>query len=322
MRTITKSVAAVTASLALGATMAITSAGSAEAAGCNTNLSSFSTVQKGTKGTKARTVECLLKSAGERPSRNGKISSHDVGQIKKFQGKHKISKTGKVARQTWTALISRGSKKYLRNGKSGADVVRLQRALTASGHKVSDTGWFGPMTRNAVKSYQRSVGLKATGTANTATWSALQDGKVGKKASVKKKSTKKKASKKKSSKKSSKSSSSKAKRAVSYAYKQIGDPYRYGATGPNSWDCSGLTGGAWKAAGVKIPRTSQAQYRGLKKVSKSNLRPGDLVTFYGGRSHIGIYVGNGNIIHASRPGTPVNKMKMKYMPYAGAVRPA
>ena len=73
---------------------------------------------------------------------------------------------------------------------------------------------------------------------------------------------------------------------------------------------------------MKIPRTSQAQYRSLKKVSKSNLRPGDLVTFYGGRSHVGIYVGKGYIIHASRPGKPVNKMKMKYMPYAGAVRPA
>lgn len=314
MRTITRSVAAVTASLALGATVAITGPGTAEAAGCNTNLSSFSTVKKGTKGTKARTVECLLKSAGERPSRNGKISSYDVKQIKKFQGKHKISKTGKVARQTWTALISRGSKSYLRYGKKGSHVVRLQRALTASGHKVPDTGWFGPMTRNAVKSYQRSVGLKATGTANSATWSALQDGKVGK--------AKKKSAKKKSTKKSSKKSTSKAKKAVAFAYKQLGDRYRYGGTGPSSWDCSGLTGGAWKAAGVKIPRTSQAQYRALKKVSKSNLRPGDLVTFYGGRSHIGIYVGKGYVIHASRPGKPVNKMKMKYMPYAGAVRPA
>ena len=312
--------------------MAITGSGTAEAAGCNTNLSSFSTVQKGSKGTKARSVECLLKAAGGRSSQNGSISSYDVKHIKKFQGKHKISKTGKVARQTWTALVSSGSKKYLRQGSKGSHVVRLQRALTASGHKVPDTGWFGPMTRNAVKSYQRSVGLKATGTANSATWSALQDGKVGKSSSKKssskkshKKSSKKSSSKKshkKSSKKSSKSSSSKAKRAVAFAYKQIGDPYRYGGTGPNSWDCSGLTGGAWKAAGVKIPRTSQAQYRSLKKVSKSNLRPGDLVTFYGGRSHVGIYVGKGYIIHASRPGKPVNKMKMKYMPYAGAVRPA
>lgn len=315
MRPITRSVAAVTASLALGATVAITGPGTAEAAGCNTNLSSFTTVKKGTKGTKARTVECLLKAAGERPSRNSSISSYDVKQIKKFQGKRKISKTGKVARQTWTALISRGSKKYLRYGKKGSHVVRLQRALTASGNKVPDTGWYGPMTRNAVKSYQRSVGLKATGTANSATWSALQDGKVGK---AKKKSTKKKSTKKSSK----KSSSSKGKKAVAFAYKQLGDRYRYGGTGPNSWDCSGLTRGAWKAAGVKIPRTSQAQYRGLKKVSKSKLRPGDLVTFYGGRSHIGIYVGKGYVIHASRPGKPVNKMKMKYMPYAGAVRPA
>ena len=84
---------------------------------------------------------------------------------------------------------------------------------------------------------------------------------------------------------------------------------------------SGLTRGAWKAAGKKIPRTSQAQSRYGKKVKKSKLKKGDLVFFYSGKSHVGIYAGKGKVIHASRPGKPVAYIKMKYMPYAGARRP-
>ena len=115
---------------------------------------------------------------------------------------------------------------------------------------------------------------------------------------------------------------SKGAKALAFAKRQLGDRYRYGGTGPNAWDCSGLTRGAWKHAGKKIPRTSQGQSRHGKKVAKSKLRKGDLVFFYSGRSHVGIYAGNGKVIHASRPGKPVSYIKMKYMPYAGARRPA
>ena len=111
-------------------------------------------------------------------------------------------------------------------------------------------------------------------------------------------------------------------KALAFAKRQLGDRYRYGGTGPSSWDCSGLTRGAWKHAGKKIPRTSQGQSRYGKKVAQSNLRKGDLVFFYSGKSHVGIYAGRGKVIHASRPGKPVAYIKMKYMPYAGARRPA
>ena len=83
-----------------------------------------------------------------------------------------------------------------------------------------------------------------------------------------------------------------------------------------------MTRGAWKHAGKKIPRTSQGQSHAGKKVAKSKLRKGDLVFFYSGKSHVGIYAGKGKVIHASRPGKPVAYIKMKYMPYAGARRPA
>ena len=109
--------------------------------------------------------------------------------------------------------------------------------------------------------------------------------------------------------------------AVAFAMAQIGDYYAYGGTGPSMWDCSGLTGGAWAAAGVSVPRTSQAQFYGLPRVSMDALAPGDIVGYYGGVSHVGIYIGNGQIVHASRPGRPVSVAPLYSMPVAGAVRP-
>ena len=110
--------------------------------------------------------------------------------------------------------------------------------------------------------------------------------------------------------------------ALAWARKQLGKPYVFGATGPGSFDCSGLTLGAWKAAGVSINRTSQAQFRNGRAVSKADLQPGDLVFYYGGISHVALYVGNGTIIHAPHPGSSVKYAKLDSMPFAGARRPA
>jgi cell wall-associated NlpC family hydrolase len=115
--------------------------------------------------------------------------------------------------------------------------------------------------------------------------------------------------------------SSRGAKALAFAKSQIGKPYRFGSSGPNAYDCSGLTGAAWRSVGVSLPRTSQGQYRGGRAISRSELQPGDLVFFYGGISHVGIYAGNGMMVHAPRPGKGVQYIKMKYMPYAGARRP-
>jgi cell wall-associated NlpC family hydrolase len=121
---------------------------------------------------------------------------------------------------------------------------------------------------------------------------------------------------------SSSSSSSKGQIALAYAKKQLGKPYVWGATGPRSFDCSGLTSSAWRAAGVSIPRVSRAQSTGAgRAISKSELRPGDLVFFYSPVSHVAMYVGNGVVIHAPRPGKSVTYTEMSHMPYAGARRP-
>ncbi|GGU12118.1 C40 family peptidase [Nocardioides albus] len=115
--------------------------------------------------------------------------------------------------------------------------------------------------------------------------------------------------------------SGRAKVAVDYALAQVGDAYVYGATGTSSWDCSGLTMGAWGEAGVGLPHSSSAQYSSGPQVSRDQLAPGDLVFYYSPISHVGIYIGNGMIVHASNPSTGVKVSPMDEMPYTGAVRP-
>lgn len=115
---------------------------------------------------------------------------------------------------------------------------------------------------------------------------------------------------------------SRAARAVSYAYKALGSPYVWGATGPNAFDCSGLTQAAYRAAGVSLPRTTYAQIDAGRRVGRSELQPGDLVFFYSGISHVGLYVGNGQMIHAPNPSAPVRLAPIDQMPFAGATRVA
>jgi cell wall-associated NlpC family hydrolase len=111
--------------------------------------------------------------------------------------------------------------------------------------------------------------------------------------------------------------------ALAYARKQLGKPYRFGGAGPSTFDCSGLTLQAWKAAGVTLPRISQEQIRVGKVVSKADLQPGDLVFFYDASAptHVGLYVGDGVILHAPRPGKSVEYSKLSAMPFVGARRP-
>lgn len=115
---------------------------------------------------------------------------------------------------------------------------------------------------------------------------------------------------------------SRAAAAVAFAYTALGKPYVWGATGPSSFDCSGLTQAAWRSAGVSLPRTTYTQINAGRRVSRSELAPGDLVFFYSGVSHVGLYIGNGRMIHAPRPGAPVRIAPIDEMPFAGATRVA
>ncbi|MEU3221773.1 NlpC/P60 family protein [Streptomyces sp. NPDC006976] len=118
------------------------------------------------------------------------------------------------------------------------------------------------------------------------------------------------------------SASTKAEKVLAFARAQIGKPYVWGATGPSSYDCSGLTQAAWKAAGVDIPRTTWDQVNVGTRIATADLQPGDLVFFYDDISHVGIYKGDGMMIHAPKPGANVREESIYYMPIYGSVRPA
>ncbi|MEU5168901.1 C40 family peptidase [Streptomyces mutomycini] len=109
--------------------------------------------------------------------------------------------------------------------------------------------------------------------------------------------------------------------AVRYAVEQIGKPYVWGAEGPESYDCSGLTSQAWSSAGLAIPRTSQEQWRRLPKVPVGSLRPGDLVVYFPKATHVALYIGDGLVVQAPRPGATVKVSPLASNPLLGAVRP-
>ncbi|GLF94133.1 C40 family peptidase [Streptomyces yaizuensis] len=109
--------------------------------------------------------------------------------------------------------------------------------------------------------------------------------------------------------------------AYAAAQSKIGTPYVYGASGPNSFDCSGFTSWAFAQADVSIPRTSQAQATiGTRINSQSDLQVGDLVFFYSDLHHVGFYAGNGQILHSPRTGAVVRYESINNMPYMFGVR--
>ncbi|MEU3505717.1 NlpC/P60 family protein [Streptomyces hundungensis] len=117
------------------------------------------------------------------------------------------------------------------------------------------------------------------------------------------------------------SASEQGKKAVKFATDQIGKKYVWGAAGPDTFDCSGLTSQAWLAAGHPVPRTSQEQWAQLPHVAIKDMRPGDLVIYFADATHVGMYIGDGAIVHAPRPGRNVTITGAGSMPILGVVRP-
>ncbi|MCB5167172.1 NlpC/P60 family protein [Streptomyces bambusae] len=115
--------------------------------------------------------------------------------------------------------------------------------------------------------------------------------------------------------------SGRAAAAVAAARAAVGRPYVWGATGPSGFDCSGLMVWSYRQAGVSLPRTSQAQRFAGRHVPLSEARPGDLVTYRSDASHVGMYVGNGQVVHAPYPGAPVRYDPVGMMPVSAVTRP-
>lgn len=115
--------------------------------------------------------------------------------------------------------------------------------------------------------------------------------------------------------------SERAAKAIKFARDQLGKPYGWGKSGPASFDCSGLTQQAWAAAGVKLSRTTWDQVNDGPRVAKSQLQPGDLVFFNSDNSHVGLYIGDGLMIHAPHTGTVIKIAPISEMPFYAAMRP-
>lgn len=108
--------------------------------------------------------------------------------------------------------------------------------------------------------------------------------------------------------------------AIRYAMAQVGGRYSYGGVGPDAFDCSGLMMMAWAQAGIGLPHSSRAQFGVGTRVSASQLQPGDMVFYYSPISHVGMYIGNGLIVHAANPGAGIRVSPLYSMPFTGAVR--
>ena len=110
--------------------------------------------------------------------------------------------------------------------------------------------------------------------------------------------------------------------AAKFACAQIGKPYVWAADGPGSYDCSGLTMTSWRQAGISMPHNAAAQRRAIPSVSRANLRPGDLVFYFSDLHHVGMYVGDGWIVHAPRANDVVRMQRMDRMSIHSYGRPA
>ncbi|GIG02265.1 C40 family peptidase [Catellatospora citrea] len=111
-------------------------------------------------------------------------------------------------------------------------------------------------------------------------------------------------------------------KAVQFACRQIGKMYGWGDAGPSTFDCSGLTMAAWAQAGVSLPHNARSQRANVKSVSRADLKPGDLVFYYSDLHHVGMYAGNGWIVHASQTGKPIAMRRMDAAPIHSFGRPA
>ncbi|WP_236915320.1 C40 family peptidase [Clostridium sp. Cult2] len=223
-----------------------------------------------------------------------------VEAVRSFQSSQGLNPDGSFGPDTFEALKKVIEleplvyERLLKEGLDGEDIKALQERLKILGFLDIDecTTYFGSQTKEALKSFQNLYGIKVDGTAGAETIEAINEALKGNKRRVKPFSSR-----------GSSTISDLGIKIINTAKKYIGTPYRYGGTSSKGFDCSGFTQFVFKQNGITIPRTSIDQAGAGEKISKENLRIGDLVIFHGtyrkGPSHAGIYIGDGNFIHSS-----------------------
>lgn len=219
-----------------------------------------------------------------------------------------FSSTGIITfAKTTTHKASTTAKK---NNMSKAKVKSVQTGLKSLGYfKYKVDGVCGPKTISAVKRFQKSNKLIADGIVGTKTTL-----KINQKLSTKKKTSRKL---------SSRGTYGSVMKIISYAKKYLGVDYNFGSASPNEFDCSGFTMYVFRTVGISLPHSAAAQSNIGHTVSRNNLEPGDLVFFHTtgtGISHVGIYLGNGNFIHASSGAGHVTTSSLSKPFYASRFR--
>ncbi len=195
-----------------------------------------------------------------------------------------------------------------RMGDYGEEVQKVQRALASAGYDISVDGDFGPATEDAVKRYQKDNGLEVDGLVGPAVYTSLFGTNFPEIS------------------RGTSSYVADSRRILTTAMHYMGVPYVYGGASPSGFDCSGFVQYVFAQSGISLPRTADVQYYAGIPVNKSDLQPGDLVFFagdYTNISHVGIYVGNGDFVHASTEyGIAIDSLYRDYRVdhYAGACR--
>ena len=192
-------------------------------------------------------------------------------------------------------LVSVANAAAFRVGDQGSDVAEIQAALASQGYDVMADGDFGPATRAAVQAFQSANGLDDDGLVGSMTYQMLMGRNMPE---------------------VSRGSNYISRRIINSSLNYIGVPYVFGGTTPSGFDCSGFTSYVFANAGIYLPRTADAQFDAGMPISKSELRAGDLVffqTYTWGASHVGIYLGDNQFIHASSSrGVVIDSLNSSY----------
>lgn len=284
------------------------------------------TFHPGDRGAQIREIQQALVNDGISLGVDGDYGTSTTEAIRKFQAAHGLECDGILGAQTYAALMGRpmpeNRSEYFvqKSGLPDAELMAAEREITAvqaalagRGYDLSVDGIFGINTEQAVRDFQTKQGLDADGIVGNLTYTSLT-GQTLQGGSLRRVGNTGNAGNKEL-----------FGRLMAVANSNLGVPYVFGGTTPAGFDCSGFTRYVYESVGIELPRMADEQFTVGSAVETANLQPGDLVffsTYASGISHSGIYIGNGQFIHAGNNGVSMDNLFDEYWSprYRGAKR--